>query len=503
MAALLIKNVKLLGSTKKYPEKVDIFVSGEKISAIGNFPNKSADEVIDGQGCFASAGFIDINTDSDHYLTLFTDPDQGDFLRQGVTTIIGGHCGASLAPLIYGSLEAIQKWTDPHQINVDWHSMAEFLDMFSRKPLGLNFGTLVGHSTIRRALVGDILRDLTQNEVIVFGESLKRALREGGLGFSTGLSYVHARQAPYQEIKYLVEIVKQFDALYTTHLRKSGSEIDESVSETIRITQETGVKTVISHFMPVLGAEESYERAMNSIEALPESVSLNFDVYPFDASLLPLYTFLPLWAQNGGRDVMLQNINDPWLMPRLKKDFPEIADVHGFIVAHAPRNDSLVGRSLRDLIDIYEVRDAREALLQLMISTKLQATILYRNLNTELIKRALVHPRSLVASNAASVPEAIRRKMIKSDRATKTFPYFLNLVLENNIMPLEEAIKKITQLPAKLLGIKGRGAIEEGNFADIVGFRGGEIKFTIVNGSVAMKDGEITGVRQGKVIKRT
>ena len=150
---LLIKNVHILGSQNDYGERADIFVSGDKISAIGNFPDKKADQIIDGGGGYLAPGFIDVNTDSDHYLSLFDNSAQEDFLRQGVTTIIGGNCGASLAPLIYGSLEAIQKWTDVGKFNVNWHTLGELLAILDRKPLGVNFATLVGHSTIRRALL--------------------------------------------------------------------------------------------------------------------------------------------------------------------------------------------------------------------------------------------------------------------------------------------------------------------------------------------------------------
>src|SRR5665213_2732542 len=124
---LLIKNVQVVGGARVFGEPCDVFVNNDKISAIGNFSNKNADIILDGQGAFLSPGFIDCNTDSDHYLTLFDDPSQEDFIRQGVTSIFGGMCGASLAPLLYGSLESIKKWSDTDRINVNWHTMGEFL----------------------------------------------------------------------------------------------------------------------------------------------------------------------------------------------------------------------------------------------------------------------------------------------------------------------------------------------------------------------------------------
>ncbi len=206
---LLIKNVQVVGATRRADTgagdgaapAMDVFVSDNKISAIGNFPNKRADVVLDGKGAYLSAGFIDCNTDSDHYLTLFDNPGQEDFIRQGVTTIMGGMCGASLAPLLYGSLESLQKWGNPDRINVNWHTMAEFLAVMDKRPTAVNFGTLVGHATIRRALVGEALRELTKNELGVFSRTLEAALAEGAFGFSSGLGYVHSRKTPYAELR--------------------------------------------------------------------------------------------------------------------------------------------------------------------------------------------------------------------------------------------------------------------------------------------------------------
>src|SRR3989338_9672270 len=179
MTTLLIKGVQIVDGTGRPQFKGDIFIKDKKISAIGPFGGKSADAVIDGLGAFAAPGFIDVNTDSDHPLTLFSNPSQREFLLQGVTTVIGGHCGASLAPLLYGTLESIRKWADPTEININWHTVGELLKTLDKLPLGVNFATLAGHSTIRRALVGESNRRLTQKELAVFQKILEQSLDEG------------------------------------------------------------------------------------------------------------------------------------------------------------------------------------------------------------------------------------------------------------------------------------------------------------------------------------
>jgi N-acyl-D-amino-acid deacylase len=505
---LLIKNVQLVGGTDgtrasdgTSNRACDVFVSDNKISAIGNFPNKKADTVIDGQGAYLCPGFIDGNTGSDHYLTLFNNRSQEDFLRQGVTTIMGGMCGASLAPLLYGTLESIQKWGDTNRINVNWHTMAEFLAVMDQRPTAVNFGTLVGHATIRRAIVGEAIRDLMRNELNVFVRTLEAALAEGAFGLSTGLGYVHARKTPYAELRTLAETVKKYNGVYATHLRCDATGIKESVEETIKLARETGVSTIISHFAPVVGAEKEYEEALALINDLPPEVDLHFDIAPSTSSLVPIYTFLPEWAQTGGVGVMLANTKDEWLLSRIKKDIPKL-DENNFIIAQAPGSEFLVGKSLKEIREMYEIQDGRDALLRLMQAMQLKGSVLYKNLDATLIARAIASPRSLVASNAPSVPDALSgEKHFKSERSTSTFSAFLSLVEENKTISFGDAIKKITSMPARKFGIAGRGAIKEGNFADFVCLRGNEIKFTVVNGWVVEKENEFQAVFPGKILR--
>lgn len=500
---LLIKNVKVLGGEGRSANETnrqgsDIFIQGDKISAIGTFPNKKAGEVIDGQGAYLAPGFIDVNTDSDHYLSLFEYPSQDDFLKQGVTTIIGGMCGASLAPLLYGSLESIRKWVDTSRFNVNWHTMREFLLSIEKRGLGVNFGTLAGHSTIRRAVVGDKIRELTKNEAEIFGSVARRALEEGGLGLSTGLGYVHSYKTPYSEIKLLANIVKEYDGVYATHLRKNGAEVGESVDETIQVAEETGVKTNISHFMPLRGSEEEYVKALEKISHVPGDLDFSFDVYPFDTSILTLYSFLPVWVQNT-RERMVASIKDSWLQQKIKRDFPNV-NPDDITVAQAPGNEFLVGKSLGDLSKMYNAPDYQSALLQLMLVTELKCVVFHKNIAAPLIAEAVRHPRSLIASNAASFRES--DSVLKPERATKTFTKFLKLVEGEKLMPLEDAVKKITLMPAKKFGLKNRGVVREGAFADLVIFKDASVKTVIVNGIIAVKDGLFEGRLAGRVLRK-
>lgn len=505
--SVLIRNVKIISGAGLPEEERDVFVSGDRISAVGRFPTKRAGEIIDGQGAYLSPGFIDVNTDSDHYASIFDNPAQGDFLRQGVTTIVGGMCGSSLAPLFYGGLESVRKWKDVGDINVGWHGVREFLDAVDRRRIGVNFLTLAGHSTIRRDIAGDALRDLTKNELGVFAETLRRALREGAFGLSTGLEYVHARGAPQSELKALVGLLAQSGGLYATHLRDMRQGLAASVEETTKLLRSARVPALISHFVPFAGFEAEYEKALGAISGWQGEAPLFFDLYPYNESIRPLYAFLPIWAQNGPIEAMAESVADEWRSKKILREMPAVPPEQ-VVVSRAAKNGVFVGRNLKEVGGMFGVSDPKEALLRLMRATRLNATMLYRNINEELSRRAMAHPRALIASNSASMAPLAREKMLVPKRAVSTFTKFLEYAA-GGLMPLGQAVAKITSTPAKLFGLKGRGAVQEGAYADLAVFSvktsagapAVSVHTVLVNGSVAMKDGVLRSALAGRTIR--
>jgi len=502
---ILIKNIQLLDGSGRAPVKADVLVKNDKISAIGIFPKYRADEIIDGFGAYLAPGFIDINTDSDHYLTLFSNPCQADFVLQGVTTIIGGQCGASLAPLLYGSLESIQEWADISKINVNWHTVKEFLETMDKRPLGVNFGTLVGHTTIRQSLVGETKmvrqahhpelnrkRNLSQNELRVFNLVLERALKDGAFGFSTGLGYSQNRQTSYSEIKALVEIVSKYKALYATHLRNEKRGLLSSINETIEIAKETGAKVLISHFRPILGYGKDYDEALEIINKNTDKADLYFDLYPFNTSTMLVYTFLPDWAQEGDREMMFKE--------KILRELPRVKGEE-IVIVSAPSNEYLIGKSLKEFSQNRNL-NISEGLLDLMKLTNFRAVVFYKNISLKKVIKTLVHDRAIVASNSASFgePEGLK-KIIRPERSYRTFIRFLELAEKEKILALETAIYKITGLPAQRLGLKDRGLIRDGYFADLVVFKDAEIREVLVNGKRVVKDGKFQGILAGKILR--
>lgn len=494
---ILIKNGILVDGTGAKPQRKDVLVKDSRVLAIGNFPNKDSDLVIDAEGHFVAPGFIDINTDSDHYLSLFTDPLQQDFLLQGVTTIIGGHCGSSLAPLLYGSLESVRKWGDTNQINIDWNTFGEFLAVIRKIQLGVNFGTLVGHSTVRRAILGEQLRDLTERELEVLKKIIKEALEDGAFGVSTGLGYNHSRNTPYLELKAIADLAAQVKGVYATHLRSETEEVVKSVEETLQLAADAKVKVLISHFRPIVGFEEKYDQAKELIENFAGGEAY-FDLYPFLYSILPIYMLIPEVHRQGSLEKMHAELSVKHTVEEIKKALGKISG-KGLTIARAPGFDFLVGKNIYDFAKQREM-SAADALLELMRITRLKAVLFNQNVSEAQAAVSLLSEKAFVASNSPSLVSD--KNVLENERAKKTFSKFIKLAQEKK-KSIEWIINKLTKKPADLFGLKERGVLVEGAIADIAVLKNNEAKYVLVAGEVCVSEGKTTGKRKGKVLTRT
>ncbi len=396
---ILIKNAQLIDGSGKQAVKADVLVKKNKIAVIDNLIKYKAGETIDAMGAYLTPGFIDIATYNDRNLDIFLNPGQENLLKQGVTTIIGGHNGFSLAPLLYGSLEALRPWADIRRINVNWHTFAEFFKTMKKKPLGVNFGTLLGHTTVRLDIVHDshnsAFRDLTQNETAVLSFVMRNGLKDGAFGISTGLDNPLVSEASYFEIKKMAELTIKTGALFSLNVKDNKEGLIESVKKAIFLAKETGAKIFINNFKLSREAFDLIEENSNNAD-----IYFNVDPAPF-------------------ADCFSKNTND---------------------------------------VDIHK-----------------------------------------------------RCGVLKSDRALVSsggFQKFLGLIGKGKVLSIEEAIKKITFLPAQKLKLNKRGLIKEGYFADLVIFKpacrqaGAEIREVILNGKRAVKEGIIQNVLGGEFLKR-
>ncbi len=504
----LIKNILLIDGSNQPPIKADVLIKGEKIAAIGSFPRYQADTVIDGVGAYLAPGFIDINTTSDRYLTIFSNPQQKHFLLQGITTIIGGQDGISLAPLLYGSLDLQKFWTDPYQINVDWHTVGELLRVLDRRKIGVNFGTLIGHSTIRHTLIGDEFRDLTQKELDVFQFMAERSLQEGAFGISFDLHSPVAALIPGKEIKILLETIERHRALASFKLRVGsdttvyGADMKEqfvpSANEIINLSKETGVRAQLNNFAPLNGLESEYDQIIETIHANAATADVYFNLHPFERSVIPIVSFLPIWARRGGFEDIGKAIKSDEAAEKIKKELIPF-DGDDVIIYDAPGFDHLVGRTIKGFGEDRGL-SPQDALIELMRITGLRSTLLYHNLSLGSFDKAILSDRSIIASSGASFADK-SNTMSHVHIFDRCIPKFFELSGINNIIPIETAVRKITSLPAQRLGIKDRGMIKEGYYADLVLFRDATIETVFVNGAIAVRDGVYTDMVNGTILR--
>ena len=523
MYDILIKNAIIIDGTKNSKYKADVAVSGGKIKKIKReIKNTKANIIIDADGYYLTPGFIDINNHSDTYLTLFTIPSLESLLRQGITTILGGNCGSSLAPLVSADiLKTIQKWADISQINLNWLTFNEFLETLEKRKIGVNFASLVGHSTLRRGLLKDEFRELTPKELKIIAEMLKTALKQGAFGLSTGLAYSHAKIATTKEIIELAKVVKNFDGLYTSHIRGEAEELIPAVEETIEIAKKTNVSTEISHLKAM--GKSFWPNMEKAIKLIEKAENINFDVYPYTITGSVLYILLPDWVAEGGKTMLLKRLKDPSIRAKVIQEMQEKKsyEYDKITVAVSPIDKSFIGKKIAEIAKAQNV-SVEEAIINMLNISEARITVFVDTLSEENVEMGLAHRLSFIASDSTGYNINYYRD--KNDlvhpRCFGAFPRFLKrYVEEKHIVSWEEAIYKITGGPAQKLGFKDRGLIKKNYWADLVLIDPNKIsdratfenpyqypsgiEYVIINGKIAVNKGEYTHEKAGKILRKT
>ena len=523
MFDVIIKNGNIIDGTGRAMVKDDIGIKEGKIAEIGDLENEKADKIIDAAGKYVAPGFIDVDNHSDTRWRIFANPNLESLIYQGITTIIGGNCGSSLAPLHNAEMiKSIRKWMDIENINVNWVTVKDFLNEVERTKLAVNFGTLVGHSTLRRGVIGDATRNLTEDEMRIMEEMLERAMKNGALGMSTGLVYSHAKLASEKEIEQLAKIVAKYDGVYTTHIRDEAEKVLDSLDEAVKTAKNSGVKLVISH-LKIMGEKNwpLMNEALKIIKsASDKGLDISFDVFPYTATGSVLYTFLPEWAAKGGRKMMLTRLKDEKtrekIIAEMKKSSIDYAKI---IVAVYSLGKTLTRRIVADIAQS-QSKTPEETVIDLLIASNGRIITITEALSVENLQKAIQHPLSMISSNGSGY--SIKHKEsgeLVHPRDFGAFPKVLaQYVRKMKMISWEEAIEKMTSLPAEKFGLKKRGAIKVGNFADIVVFNPNTISdmatvnkpyqyatgmdYVLVNGRLVLERGEATGERFGAVLRR-
>ncbi|MEK7173574.1 MAG: amidohydrolase family protein [Patescibacteria group bacterium] len=522
---ILIKNGTVIDGNDKKPFPADVGIKNNTISYVGPHLSKNAKVTIDAAGLYVCPGFIDITNHSDTHWTLFNIPSQESMLRQGITSIIGGSCGSSLAPVLHGtvSAESVQKWTDTSEINVNWLSMKEYLEELERHTLGVHYGTLVGHGTLRRNIMEDTVRPANAEEIGRMGYLLDQALTEHAFGLSLGLTFSHGRPATDEELTELAKITAAKDHLLTIHLRDEGKDLLPSITEVLRITRASKVRAHIVH-MKAIGREswEFLTRALQLIRGgREEGLDITISTFPYTRTGSLLYALLPASTRDGGKKRILQRITDPKQRMLTIENLRSISlHYDRIIIASAKNTPHIAGKSIKELAEKSGM-DPEEMLLDTLAVNELAVTIFSETINEKNIEAIYLEPHAYFASDG--IGYAIPREpdgqhnLVHPRSFGSTAQFFSEFVKKQSILPWEHAVSKMTKAPAELLRLKNRGVLKEGNQADIAIIDPEKIKdiatytnpfqypegipWVIINGKIAVENGEFTDARAGEILK--
>ncbi|MBI2054540.1 MAG: D-aminoacylase [Candidatus Sungbacteria bacterium] len=522
MLDLIIRDGTIIDGTGRAGFSADVGVKDGLISEIRNLNEVKAEKIIEAGGRYVTPGFIDITNHSDVTAAIFQAPLMENLMRQGITTIIGGNCGVSLAPLTDPDvIHGIRKWVQTSSINVNWLTVGEYLAQIESLGIGINFGTLVGHGTIRRGVTHDAVRPLKLEELAKVKLMLQDAIRQGALGFSTNLASSHELHATTEELIEMARVLATEGGVYKTHLRDEGANLISAVNEALRIGAEAGAPVIISHLKAI--GRQSWplmKRAVKMIETDSKSGhKVMFDISPYRTTGSQLYMLLPAWAREGGFSAMLPRLRDATLRPRIVADLKALSLHFGKFWVSEAEDGLSTGKTLEALAEKMGT-DPHETVLELLIANRGRVSIIGKTLHPKNVEIGIKSAFSMVASNGSAYDMAAIPLDFPHPRSFGSFPHFLHVYTrDKQILSWEDAVMKITSAPAEAMRIKNRGKILKNYAADMVvlnpdticdeatyknPFRVPEgIDAVVVNGGVALEKGQTAGIRKGKIIRNS
>jgi len=522
MFDLIIKKATVINGKNEKPFVADVGINNGQIAEIGNLKNQTATKDINAENLVLCPGFIDINNTADHNFTIFSYPEAENLIRQGVTTVVLGNYGASLAPLIKVSLANFSKWTNVDKINIDWQTIGEMFDFLENKKIGVNVSSLVGWGNIRNDLTEGEFRPLTKEELEKGKFLVEKSLKEGALGVSFGLGYAQEKMVGFSEIEKVAEIVKKYNGYLGFYLRDEEKNFLKSLEEIIEIVKTTQLPVEINRFQAK--GEKNYpffEEALKLIKKTNRNKKLiHFDFSPYEYSSEDIFQVLPEWVTIGGRTAFFRNIRDNDYRKKILEELSEKRDIYKkAIIVDANKCWWFNNLSIEEIANNFEF-SIEETILEIAELCEGRATLLVKNISFDNIRLALTDPYSLIGSDNGFLNiEELEKKTWVHPAIFSAFIRFLKLFIqEGKRNSLEKAINKITYQPALKIGLKKRGLIDKGYWADLVLFNPKElkdladmknpfqyplgIKTVIINGNLAYHKGILSSQRYGKVIRR-
>jgi dihydroorotase/N-acyl-D-amino-acid deacylase len=473
----------------------DVGIKGDTIAYVGPSRAATARQRLDARGKTVTPGFID--THSHGRRGVFEVPSAENQIRQGVTTIIEGPDGSSPLPI------------------------GEYLTRFSKVPATTNFGLLVGQGTVRERVVGLQDRKATPEEIEKMRGLVRQAMREGAFGMSTGLFYLPGAFTPTDEIIELARVAGEMGGIYTSHMRDEAAKITESVKELIRIGEEGHIPAQITHHKVMSGRNwgKSVETLQLVDDARRRGIDISIDQYPYTASSTGLAALLPKWALESGQKAFKERAASPEARTRMRVDIVRSlkedrgsGDLKNVVFASCAGDRTLAGKSLRDLTGSDDFERAAEHVVRLQELGG--CSCIYHAISEEDVERIMRYPGTMVASDGG-IP--VFGQDVPHPRNYGTFARVLGrYVRERKVLTLEDAVRRMTSLPATRFRIPGRGLLRPGMKADVAVFDAATVidksefgnphqyaegfVHVLVNGTPVLVDGKMLSARPGRAL---
>ena len=527
---IIIRNARVIDGSGGPASDAELAIQGDRIARIGNLQSAKGKREIDARGQIVAPGFIDMLGQSEQFVLI--DPRAMSKVMMGVTTEITGE-GESIAPLNERILKEQEDFNRRFNLSVDWRTMGEYFRRLDKQGAGVNLGTFVGATQVREYVIGYDDRPPTPAELERMKRLVADAMKDGALGVSTSLQYVPARFAKTDEIVELAKVAHQYGGIYITHQRSEANAIDDSMKEVFEIARRANIPAEIWHFKTAY--KKNWGRMPEMLRRIEESrrqgLKITADVYPYVAGSTSLSACLPPWALEGGTDRMIARLKEPQTRARLKKeittDSREWENIYlgsggpsGILIASVVNRDleSSQGKRLTEIASAQN-KDPLDPLFDFIIADHGQTGAIFFMMSEDDMKAALKSPFvSICTDNGARATDGPLAGSKSHPRGWGTYPRILGkYVRDEHLLPLELAIHKMTGLPASNVGLKQRGLLREGYFADITIFNPETvidratfeepnqypvgINFVIVNGRVEVDNGQRTPAEAGRVLR--
>lgn len=516
--SVIIKNGEVFDGNGNESQKIDIGISGDEITKIGDLQKEEAAEVVNANGKYVAPGFIDLTNHSDTHWTIFTHPAQESMVAQGITTIFGGNCGSSLAPFLgESSAKEINRWLDTSKINVNWRTLEEFFLELEKHKLGVNFGTFVGFNTVCQT-AADNKEKLKDIKFL-----LKLSLEQGAFGVSTSFGAPGAKTFSDEEISDIFKKIGGGSVLTKHHLEDEGENILPSISRLISIARKSSVKLHFSHFK-ALGRNSwnFFPDAINMARnARAEGVQLTYDFFPYTKTGSSLIMLLPAWFRKlpakEAKEILTSKEDEK---REVLKNYLSKITLHydNIIIASATNEFGVRGKTIADVAKNSGF-SGEETILNLLEVNDLRISIFSEVISGENINMLAQDEFSAVSTDGVGYGvSAVAKADLPHPRSFGTFPQAINMFSKNKILDWKNLIYKMTGLPAKILGISDRGIIAKNNRADLVIFDPVKttdnatydnpfqlpsgIEHVFVNGKAVLSGGRFTKELPGSILRK-